>query len=351
MGKRVLLLGGMGFIGSHVCDELIAAGHKVCVYDCLDPQVHGPAPRVPAYLNPEARIIIADVRDRERLRPLLAYYNVVIHLAAKVGVGQSAYEMGDYISCNSWGTAVLLDELAKQPSTKLIVASSMSVYGEGAQDVNYDINSDDWATYQPIPTDEDKPVDLQSIYALTKYDQERLCLLFGRAYKVPTIALRFFNVYGPRQSLNNPYTGALAIFASRLLNNHPPVIFEDGQQRRDFVYVTDIARAVRLALESDISDEVINIGSGSSVTILQLAERLAQALGSDLEPVVTGEHRVGDIRHCFADISKARRLLGYEPQVDLDEGIQRTVEWLRTQTAVDKFDQHHAELHDKGLLA
>lgn len=343
MATRVLVTGGAGFIGSHVCDELVEHGYEVRVLDYLVPQVH-PTMRFPDYMDKRVELLHGCTTDFGDVLEAVSDVGAVIHLAARVGVGQSAYEIESYVKVNTYGTSILLQVLKNRPLTKLIVASSMSVYGEGAIESNWDAHS------APIPTSEIESVNLESVYALTKYDQEQLCLLFGRAYRVPTIALRFFNVYGPRQSLSNPYTGALAIFASRLMNNKPPVIFEDGQQRRDFVYVTDVARAVRLALESDVSDEVINIGNGRSVTILELAERLAHALGSDIQPVVTGEHRVGDIRHCFADIEKARRLLNYHPEVDLDEGIQRTVAWLRTQTAIDKFDEHHAELADKGLL-
>jgi dTDP-L-rhamnose 4-epimerase len=337
---RVLITGAAGFIGSHLCDELVAHGYSVCGLDNLDPQVHGPNADPPAYLNPAVEFIQGDVTYHVDVRQALRDVDAIVHLAANVGVAQSMYKLTEYIWTNSYGTALLLGNLQASSVKRLVVASSMSIYGEG----NYGVNG------EPIPTKESSPPDLQSVYALTKYDQERMCLLFGKAYHVPTIALRFFNVYGTRQSLNNPYTGAMAIFASRLLNGKPPIIYEDGQQRRDFVNVKDVARAVRLALESDVSDEVINIGSGYSRTILEVALVLADALGVNIKPEVTGQHRVGDIRHCFADISKARRLLGYDAQIAFPDGVKELVEWLKTQTAIDRVEQHRDELVEKGLL-
>jgi len=353
MTKRVLVTGGAGFVGSHLCDHLIDHGYEVSVLDILDPQVHGDSGDPPAYLNSKVSFIQASVNDiRGRIIEKSLDVDAVIHLAAKVGVGQSMYQISDYIWNNTYGTAMLLESLQKFPVKKLIVASSMSVYGEGVESsvpISID-NGEVLEEIRPIATDEHKRPDLQSVYALTKYDQERLCLLFGRAYHVPTIALRFFNVYGTRQSLSNPYTGVMAIFASRLLNNKPPIVFEDGQQRRDFVHVSDVVEGIRLALESNIEDEVINIGSGKSESIRGLANQLASAMNKNILPLVTGQHRVGDIRHCFADISKARRLLKYEPQMSLDDGIAELVEWLKTQTAVDRLEEHQAELVEKGLL-
>jgi dTDP-L-rhamnose 4-epimerase len=348
MPKRVCITGIAGFIGSHLADELVAHDYDVCGIDNLDPQVHGPGGHLPTYLNPAIQFLKGDICESvvERLFPV----DAVIHLAAKVGVAQSMYQMSDYTWHNTYGTSMLLQSLQKYPPKKLIVASSMSVYGEGAGVCPDDGSPCGMDHRIPVPTPETKQPDLQSIYALTKYDQERMCLLFGRAYHVPTIALRFFNVYGLRQSLNNPYTGAMAIFASRLLNGKPPIIYEDGLQSRDFVHVSDVVRGIRLALESDVSDEVINIGSGTRALILTLAEDLAKELGVDVRPQITRQHRVGDIRHCWADVSKARRLLGYEPQVSIFQGIRDYVQWLKTQPAEDNLEQHRAELREKGLL-
>jgi dTDP-L-rhamnose 4-epimerase len=279
------------------------------------------------------------------------------------------YELGGYQSVNAYGTGVLLDALLERPVKRLVVASSMSVYGEGAYTTvdgrpsvpqersraqleggRWDPVGPDGEALVPVPTPESKPPSLASIYALGKYDQERMCLIFGAAYRIPTVALRFFNVYGPRQALSNPYTGVLAIFASRLLNGRAPLVFEDGQQRRDFVSVSDVARACRLALERDeAAGEVINVGSGRSVTVLEILEELRLVLDSDLEADVTRQARAGDVRHCFADIGRARTLLGFEPRIGLEEGIGDLATWLEGQIAVDRVDDAKQELTARGL--
>src|SRR5690554_554142 len=356
MKKTVLITGGAGFIGSHLSDELIAHGYSVRVLDNLLEQVHGSSGRKPAYLNEDVEFINGDVRDKTTLHKALHGVDVVYHFAARVGVGQSMYAIRDYTEVNNVGTAQLLELLIEQPVEKLIVASSMSVYGEGLYRKtdsgiieNADRSTDQlrngiWELYdengnilQPVPTPEWKSPRLASVYALGKYDQEQLCLITGKAYGIDTTALRFFNVYGTRQALSNPYTGVLAIFASRYLNNNPPRIFEDGQQRRDFVSVYDVARACRLALESDKSNsEVFNIGSGNSYTVADIAELMGQVLGKDhLQPEITGEYRKGDIRHCYADINKSRQILGFTPEVNFIDGLTELCEWLRGQTSND----------------
>jgi dTDP-L-rhamnose 4-epimerase len=322
----------------------------VRVLDSLVPQVHEGAGTAD---------IVGDVRDPEAVRRALEGVDAVVHLAARVGVGQSMYEMAEYTSANSLGTAVLLEALAEKPVRKLVVASSMSIYGEGLYRGGEPGERDrtmlerrewDFPGLEPVPTPETKTPALSSIYALTKYDQERACLVAGAAYGIPTVALRLFNVYGPGQALSNPYTGVLAIFAARLLNDRAPRIFEDGEQRRDFVSVHDVARAFALALERDGADGLaVNVGSGESVTVNSLAESLARTLGKDIAPEVTGEFRVGDIRHCFADIALARETLGYEPQVALADGIAELSEWLAGQTPVDRVDEAAAELARRGL--
>jgi dTDP-L-rhamnose 4-epimerase len=279
------------------------------------------------------------------------------------------YEIAEYTSVNNLGTAVLLEALSKKPVERLVVASSMSIYGEGLyrdragrgvigrertlEDLKkgqWELRGDDGGTLEPLPTPESKTPALASVYALSKYDQERLCLIVGRAYGIPTVALRFFNVYGPRQALSNPYTGVLAIFASRFLNGKAPLVFEDGHQRRDFVSVHDIARASRLALEVPQAEgEVLNIGSGQSVSVLEIAERMSKALRKDVAAEVTGNYRVGDIRHCFADIARARQVLGYQPQVSLEEGIAELATWLEGQVAHDRVDDMKKELAARGL--
>ena len=360
---RALITGGAGFIGSHLADELLARGRRVRALDSLIPQVHGGAAR-PAYLSSEVELVTGDVRDADALRGALAGVDAVVHLAARVGVGQSMYELAEYTSANSLGTAVLLEALAERPVRKLVVASSMSIYGEGLytdsdgheveppERTREQLAAREWEYegFEPVPTPERKRPGLTSIYALTKYDQERACLVAGSAYGIPTVALRLFNTYGPRQALSNPYTGVLAIFASRLLNDRPPRIFEDGLQRRDFVSVRDVARAFALALEVDGADGLaVNVGSGRSVTVRALAQQLGAVVGRELEPEITGESRVGDIRHCFADVELAEETLGYVPEVELADGMTELAAWLEGQTAEDRVDDATAELTKRGL--
>ncbi len=366
---QILITGGAGFIGSHLADELLARGYSVRALDSLSPQVHGEVAR-PSYLNPEVELVRGDVTDSAALRRALHGVDAVFHLAALVGVGQSMYEVAEYTRVNNLGTATLLEALVEQPVERLVVASSMSLYGEGLyRDTAGETYSEvsrtleqlrrgDWELYsaagerlEPLPTPETKAPALASVYALSKYDQERLCLIIGAAYGIPTTALRFFNAYGPHQALSNPYTGVLAIFASRYLNDKPPLIFEDGYQKRDFVNVRDVARACRLALETEAAaGEVFNVGSGQAYTVLGVAERMAKTLGKEhITPEVTGDYRVGDIRHCFADIGKARSVLGYEPQVGFEEGLADLAAWLEGQVSVDRVDDARRELVARGL--
>jgi dTDP-L-rhamnose 4-epimerase len=359
----ILVTGGAGFIGSHLVDELLEHGYDVRVLDALVGQVHGEAAR-PPYLDPRADLRIGDIRDAHAIRGALEGIDAVVHLAARVGVGQSMYEITEYVGANSHGTAVLLQELLDRPVQKLLVASSMSIYGEGSTSPveaverrREDLEARRFEPFgaggerlMPLPTPETKRAANSSVYALSKYDQERLCLIFGESYSVPAVALRFFNVYGPRQALSNPYTGVLAIFAARLLNGRPPLVFEDGDQRRDFVNIADVVRACRLALEGDgAHGRAVNIGSGTSVTVNEIAAKLASVLGVEREPEVTGRFRAGDIRHCFADITLARELLGYSPQVALEDGMAELADWLVTQTAEDRVDHANQELLSRGL--
>jgi dTDP-L-rhamnose 4-epimerase len=368
-GRRILITGGAGFIGSHLADHLLEQGWTVRALDNLSPQVHGEGAGRPAYLDPEVELQVGDVRDPEAVRRALRGVDAVAHLAAAVGVGQSMYEIERYVSVNDQGTAVLLQALVERPVERLLVASSMSLYGEGlyrdaqgrevtaertrAQLVErrWEPAAADGSPLQPIPTPEAKVPALASIYALSKYDQERMCLLVGESYGIATTALRFFNVYGTRQALSNPYTGVLAIFASRYLNGRAPLVNEDGLQRRDFVSVKDVAQACRLALTVDAAaNQVFNVGSGRSFTVLEVAASLAEAIGrEDLAPEVTQRYRVGDIRHCFADVTKARRLLGYQPQVHFDDGLEELAGWLEGQIAHDRVGEASAELVARGL--
>jgi dTDP-L-rhamnose 4-epimerase len=370
MCKRILITGGAGFIGSHLADELLRSGYQVRALDNLSTQVHGPDASRPDYLSPDVELVVGDVRDKDAVSRALQGVDAVYHFAAAVGVGQSMYQIAQYTSTNNLGTAVLLEALTDHPVERLVVASSMSIYGEGLyRDPDGDISeglerslqnlkNHDWevrnnrnAALRPVPTPETKQPTLSSVYALSKYDQERMSLMVGRAYDIPTVAMRFFNVYGTRQALSNPYTGVLAIFASRLLNNKPPVIFEDGLQQRDFVSVYDVARACRLALEvPDAAYRVFNVGSGQARTVLSVAHDMAAVMGKPwIKPEVSGKYRVGDIRHCVADIRLARRMLQYEPRVTFEDGLKELADWLGGQVAVDHVEGMRAELSSRGL--
>ncbi len=371
MSQLVLITGGAGFIGSHLADVLLDSGMRVRVLDNLSPQVHGSlSTRRPDYLSPEAELVRGDVCDPHAMRAALQGVDAVFHFASAVGVGQSMYEVAHYTRVNNLGTAVLLEALIEHPVEQLIVASSMSLYGEGLYrnakgDIctvgersvaqlrrgDWEWREEDGSLLRPAATPESKAPSVASVYALSKLDQERLCLMIGRAYGMKAVALRFFNAYGPRQALSNPYTGVLAIFAARLLNDRPPRIFEDGWQQRDFVSVYDIANACRLALQQPQADgEVFNIGSGAACTVREIAQRLADVTGRpQLAPEVTGKYRVGDIRHCYADIGKAGKILGYVPRVKLEDGLVELAAWLEGQIAVDRVAQASAELDARGL--
>lgn len=336
---NILVTGGCGFIGSHVVDRLVDE-HNVTVLDNLETQVHQSGL---GYRNKKAVYLKMDVCRPLQVRHALEDHrpDVVIHLAAQVGVGQSMYSPTRYALTNCVGTAVLLEELAKKPIKRLIVASSMSCYGEGMTDEDG----------RPIGTPEYKPFKCESIYAVTKRDQEEMCLSFGKAYKVPTLALRLFNTYGSRQSLSNPYTGVAAIFASRLLNDQPPFIYEDGLQMRDFVHVSDVADAFKLAVESDVANAAINIGSGDPHSIFEIYNTLANLLGKDIAPTFVPEGRAGDVRHCFADISKARKFLGYDPKVRFLEGAEELVSWIEKSNPShdDHVERAQLELRARNL--
>lgn len=368
--KQVLITGGAGFIGSHLSDELLREGYAVRALDSLCPQVHGEDARRPAYLDADVELAVGDVRDRSVVERALRGVDLVVHLAAKVGVGQSMYEMAEYTSVNNDGTAVLLEALVKHPVERLVVASSMSVYGEGLYRTpagrllaghertreqleagRWELETPEGDVLEPVPTPETKTPALTSVYALSKYDQERMCLIAGRAYQIPTVALRLFNVYGPRQALSNPYTGVLAIFGSRFLNDRRPLVFEDGNQQRDFVHVTDVARAFRLALGApEAVGLAINVGSGHHFTIRAVAERMAAALAKEhLAPEITGDFRAGDIRHCFGDITLAAHALGYRPAMTFDNGVRELGSWLEGQIAVDRVAEACQALRRRGL--
>jgi dTDP-L-rhamnose 4-epimerase len=366
---KILITGGFGFIGRYVTAEMLDAGYRVRVLDSLIDQVHGEeAPPQDERIEP----VIGDIRDAALVRSALEGVDHVVHLAAEVGVGQSMYEVARYVGANDLGTAVLLDALIERPVESIVVASSMSVYGEGqyektdgtrakrvrrrrtdVQAGTWDPVDEDGKPLRPVPTDEEKPVDLASIYAPTKYAQERAVLLIGEAYNMRAAALRLFNVFGAGQALSNPYTGVLANFASRLANGQAPTIFEDGEQRRDFVHVRDVARAFRLAMEQPrAAGHVINIGSGNAYAITEVARLLADAMGvPEIEPEILHKARSGDIRNCFADISKARELLGFSPEHRLENSLGPFVEWVRGTPAVDRGGEMRRQLEERGLVS
>ena len=369
MAVKTLVTGGAGFIGSHLVRELVAQGDDVVVLDSLEAQVHGEAgPDLPDQVS----FIRGNVGDAERADEALVDVDRVVHLGALVGVGQSMYEIARYVRDNTMATATFLERLiARDPRpSRLVVASSMSIYGEGEYECSEhgrvapvprpeeQLLAREWECLcpecarplRPVPTTEAKPLIPTSVYAVTKRDHEELCLVVGAAYGIPTVALRFFNVYGPGQALSNPYTGVAAIFASRLLNAKPPIIFEDGEQSRDFIHVTDIVRGILLALESDDAvGQAVNLGTGRPSTVNDIARILGDGLGVHLTPEVVGKYRAGDIRHCYGDVERAARVLGFRANVQLEGGMEELVRWLADQEADDRVDAATNELAARGL--
>ena len=373
MGKRVLITGGAGFIGSHLADLFLENGYSVKAYDNLDPQVHGENARRPSYLNGEVELIKGDIRDAESVSSALKSCDVLVHFAAAVGVGQSMYEITRYTSINTMGAAVVLEEAVKHRHRieKMLVASSMSIYGEGLYRCSKcgevtprlrpaeQLAERNWEIFcpgcgepcEPVPTPETKPLFPTSVYAVNKRDHEELFLSVGDAYEIPSTAMRFFNVYGERQALSNPYTGVGAIFASRLLNGKPPVVFEDGGQSRDFIHVSDIARGCLLAVESEISNgQVYNLGTGRKLSIKEVGEAIARELGQPTDDfIIRNQYRAGDIRHCYADTSKAADELGFVAEKAFEDGVNELCSWVADQKAVDMVDMATEELKDRGL--
>jgi dTDP-L-rhamnose 4-epimerase len=369
---RVLVTGGAGFIGSHLADRLLADGHELRALDNLDGQVHPDGER-PDYLDADVELQVGDVRDREAVRRALDGVDAVVHFAAAVGVGQSMYEIERYTSINAIGAAVVLEEVLdrRESIRKLLVASSMSIYGEGqygnprtgesrlapwlrpesqlaAQE--WEVFAEDGTALEPEPTSEAKPLRPTSIYAIGKRDHEEMFLAVGAAYGIPAVALRFFNVYGERQSLSNPYTGVAAIFSSRLLNDRPPLVFEDGKQTRDFIDVRDIARACSFALEQNGADgRTVNVGTGRPTSIIEVAQVIADGLGKQIEPEVANKYRAGDIRHCYADTRLATELLGFRAEIPFEAGMQELLAWLEGQAATDSVDAARDALVTRGL--
>ncbi len=374
----ILVTGGAGFIGSHLVDRLVARGHGVTVLDNLDPQVHGAGATAPRHLEGHlkagaVRFLHGDVTVRLDLEAALEGVEAVVHLAATVGVGQSMYQPHYYTHTNGNGTGMLLELLVSRRDRvkKLVVASSMSLYGEGAyrcpgcggslagERTTARLEAGIWEVpcagcgrdLEPQPTPETKPAEIASVYAATKKHQEDLCVSFGRAYRIPTFALRFFNVFGSRQSLNNPYTGVAAIFLSRYLNGRAPLVFEDGLQSRDFIDVRDVARAIQLAAEfKGAGEHVLNVGTGRRTSVLDVGRALAAHLGVAVQPELLGKFRAGDIRHCFSDPSRAAAVLGFRSEHTLEEGVPALVEWCRGEKADDAVERGLAELKSAGLV-
>lgn len=368
--RNVLITGGAGFIGSHLSDSLIGQGHRVRVVDNLCRRVHGKIDGRPPYLSPAAEFVKGDIRDRKAVKKALAGIDVVFHLAARVGISQSMYEMEEYTDVNTCGTAILMEEIVYNQLSlhRFVVASCMSIYGEGlyrdgdeyvanaAREVSH-LKAGKWEpqrngrALQPCPTPETKAPELSSIYALSKYEQERLCLIAGRTYQIPVTALRLFNVYGTRHSFSNPHADLPTLVSTRYLNENSPVIYEDGGQQRDFVSVYDVVQACCLAMEKDNAvGEVFNIGSGIPCRIKTLAKMISEELNKTyMPPRVSGKYRVSDIRHCYADISKAKKILGYAPQVKLKDGLSELTSWLEKQAAGALGEEDILELHKRNF--
>ncbi len=366
--KRALVTGGAGLIGSHVTDLLVREGWKVRVLDNLEPQTHRRGK--PAWINPKVEFTHGDIRDRETIAAALDKIDVVFHQAA---YGGYMPEISKYVHVNSLGTAQMLELIREKnlPIKKIVVASSQAVYSEGAgicpkhqlvfpgvRPVEQ-LRKGDWEVHCPIcgaitksaPTPENAPVGGETVYGLTKVDQEKLVLLWGKQVGIPTIALRYSCTYGPRQSIFNPYTGVIAIFCTRLLNNLPPVLYEDGEQTRDFSFVEDIARANLLTAETDHLDGLaVNVGSEKGVSIRKVAGIVSSALKIDIEPEARGEFRPGEMRHLTSDTARIRSA-GYQPQIKLEEGIERYIDWIRSQSDIhDYFSEAEQILKSKGIV-
>ncbi len=370
--ERILVTGGAGFIGSFLVDLLVERGEKVVILDCLDPQVHPHGK--PEHLNPHAEFIQGNILDRDLFKSLIGRSDVIYHLAAAVGVAQSQYQIDHYVDTNTHGTARLLDILVNEKNSvrKVVVAASMTSYGEGLYEAPStgervrpgirpieQMEKGDWEprhprtgeSLRPVATPETASYDENNIYAMTKTHQEAMTLMIGKTYSIPAVATRFFNVYGPRQSLSNPYTGVAAIFLSRLKNNQRPVVYEDGKQTRDFISVHDVVEALALIKDCPAVDyKALNVGCGHPVHIAEVGRILAGLCGKDLEPDIQGKFRKGDVRHCFADNSRICQLLDWSPRVSFEEGLRELVDWSDGVVAEDRFEKATAELQAKGLL-
>jgi dTDP-L-rhamnose 4-epimerase len=368
MAKRALVTGGAGLIGSHITDLLVREGWKVRLLDNLEPNTHKRGK--PAWINQNAEFVEGDLRDRDTITAALDKVDIIFHQAA---YGGYMPEIAKYVHVNSLGTAQMLEVIREKnlPIKKIVVASSQAVYSEGAGECSThglvfpnvrpveQLRKGDWEVHCPIcgaiiwsvPTPESAPVGGETVYGLTKVDQERLVLLWGKQTGIPAVALRYSCTYGPRQSIFNPYTGVIAIFCTRLLNNLAPVLYEDGEQTRDFSFVEDIARANLLAAETDKVDGLpVNAGCGKGTPIRQIAEQLSSVLKIDIAPEINGEFRPGEMRHLTSDTTRIRSI-GYKPDVDLEDGIARYIDWIRSQSDIRDYFSEAAEiLRNKGIV-
>jgi dTDP-L-rhamnose 4-epimerase len=372
-GSLILITGGAGFIGSHTCDALLTSGYRVRVLDSLDPQVHGKERKLPAWIDRRVEFYQGDVRCRADLARAIAGVDAICHFAAQTGVGQSMYEIHGYCDVNVGGTAMLLDVLANSDHgvRRIILSSSRAVYGEGAYlcpacgpvfpplRSRAALEGSEWRIFcpscceplEPLPTAEGKPLAPISVYAETKRVQEELLRIFSATYGIPSVVLRYFNVYGTRQALGNPYTGIGAIFVTRRLSGSPIAIYEDGLQGRDFVNVRDVVQANLLALAHVTSGcDVFNIGSGERLTVLDLARHVCRELATPEEFLYQGQFRVGDIRDCFADLTKSRSELGYEPAVPFAAGVAELVSWARGERRDDRLEEAESALRVRNLM-
>jgi dTDP-L-rhamnose 4-epimerase len=366
-----LVTGGCGFIGSHLVDALLTAGHRVRVLDSIDPQAHEGG--VARFRNPDAELIQGDLRDRDTVRAALAGVDTVFHQAAMVGNGQSMYDIERYVDVNAVGTAVLMEEVVARRDRlrRVVAASSMVVYGDGAYRCEVhgavtpppraeeDLAARRWEPrcpecaefVSPEPTGEDTALSATSPYAIGKLASETIVLVTGRSFGIDAVALRYLNVFGRRQALSNPYTGVAAIFATQLRSGRRPTVFEDGQQRRDLVHVSDVVRANLLAMEAPrAAGTAINVATGKTLTIAGLARTLARELGMSVEPEITQRYRAGDVRHCFASTERAEQLLGFRAQADRDAELRDLAAWVSDEAPVDRTDAANAELSALGLI-
>lgn len=368
---KVLITGGAGFIGTALAMELRNRDHEVSILDNISPQVHSDFDHTP-FTERDIPIHYHDIRDSKRVESLVKHTDAVIHLASETGTGQSMYDFSHYLDVNVTGTSVLLEAIKKHPVKKLIVASSRSIYGEGSYKCMYhsrvepfgrdeeDMLAGDFlvkcpvcnCNCEPTGTRETSRINPKSMYAVTKNTQEQMIMLFGEMTGIPTVALRLQNVYGPGQSLSNPYTGILSVFSTRIKNGNDVNIFEDGEEGRDFIYIDDVVRAFVKALDNDAANgEVFNVGSGVITTVNYIANKLKELYKSDSKIEISGNYRIGDIRSIYGDLHKIKTILSYEPSIKIDEGLSRFVEWVNSQDIKqDKFDKSMDEMREHGIL-